>query len=52
MDNEGLAFDFFCHENAFPAGTTYISEGAEQALAASGEQPLPFLCAHLAKNWG
>jgi hypothetical protein len=57
MDDEhpeegGLPLDFFCHVNKFPAGVNYITEGAEKALAESGEEPLPFLCAHLEGNWG
>ena len=47
-----LTLDFLCHVNKFPAGVSYITPGAEQAIADSGEQVLPYLCAHVAGNWG
>jgi hypothetical protein len=57
MDNElledgALPLDFFSHTADFWPGVNFITEGAERVLAESGEEALPFLCAHVAGNWG
>jgi hypothetical protein len=36
----------------FSPGVNFITEGAKQMLAENGEETLPYLCAHLAGNWG
>jgi hypothetical protein len=53
MEDENFSIDeFLCPKRAFQAGVKYITDGAEKALAAPGEDWWPFLCAHIGKQWG